>query len=134
MSTEENKRVVEEFFARFSGGDVAGALGLLAEGATWWIAGRRESQPAAGEHGKEEVARILGNMGARLKDGLRMEVRGMVAEGDRVAAEVESRGELENGRVYNNQYHFLLTVRGGRITAVREYLDTQHVFDTWFKP
>jgi uncharacterized protein len=50
-----------------------------------------------------------------------------------VALEVESDGELLNGRRYNQQYHFLLTVREGKISAVREYLDTQHVFATWFQ-
>jgi hypothetical protein len=71
-------------------------------------------------------------MTSQLKDGLRMTVKGLVAEGDRVAAEVESHGELRNGRVYEQQYHFLLTFRAGKVAAVREYLDTQHAFATWF--
>jgi ketosteroid isomerase-like protein len=52
--------------------------------------------------------------------------------GDKVAVEVESYGELKNGRVYKQEYHPLITIRDGRISAVREYLDTQHVFATWF--
>jgi hypothetical protein len=69
-----------------------------------------------------------------LKNGLRMTPTGMVAEGDRVAVEAESYGELANGRVYDQRYHFLMTIRDGRIAEVREYLDTQHVFATWFQP
>jgi len=60
-------------------------------------------------------------------------VKGMVAEGDKVAVEVESLGTLRNGRVYNNEYHTLLTIRDDKICAVREYLDTFHVHATWFE-
>ena len=41
---------------------------------------------------------------------------------------------LTNGRIYNQQYHFLLTFRDGKISAVREYLDTQHANDVWLRP
>ena len=37
-------------------------------------------------------------------------------------------GELRNGRIYNQEYHFSMTIRDGKISGVREYLDTQHVF------
>ncbi len=62
-----------------------------------------------------------------------MKVKGAIAEGDQVAVEAESWGELKNGRVYNQEYHFLITLRDGKISAVREYLDTQHAFLTWFR-
>ena len=58
----------------------------------------------------------------------------MIAEGEKVAVELESYGELRSGRVYNNEYHMLLTTRGGKISAVREYHDTQHKVATWSVP
>lgn len=131
METEENKRIVSEWFGRLGAGDVAGAFDMLSEDATWWIAGGIEKTPGAGEHTKEQARRLLSNMGRQLKDGLRMTVRGMIAEGDRVAAEVTSRGELRGGEVYANEYHFALTLRGGKIAQVREYMDTKHVEATW---
>lgn len=67
------------------------------------------------------------------RHGLRMTVKSLMAEGDKVALEVESYGELRNGRIYNQEYHFSITIRDGKISAVREYLDTQHVFTTWFQ-
>jgi ketosteroid isomerase-like protein len=134
MGTETNKMLVTDFFSRFTAGDIAGALDLMADDATWWIAGRREQQPAAGEHRKDQIARLFHNMAGQLKDGLTMTVKGAVAEADKVAVEAESYGELKNGRVYNQQYHLLMTIRDGRISVVREDLDTQHVFATWFEP
>lgn len=133
MSIEQNKKLAAEFFGRFDANDVAGALGCLADDATWWIAGKPGAVPSAGTYSKRKVSRLVEDMFARLKDGMRMTVKGAIAEGDRVAIEVESRGELRNGRVYNNQYHFLLRIRDGKIAEVREYLDTQHVLATWFE-
>ncbi len=134
MSLESNKELAASLFSRFDANDLAGALDLLADDASWWIAGKPGQQPAAGEHDKASIARLLRRMASQLPEGLRMTVKSAVAEGDRVALEVESRGPLGNGRVYEQQYHFLLTIRDGKIASVREYLDTQHVVATWFQP
>ena len=133
MSVEENKDLARQFIDRFTANDIAGALELMTDDATWWIAGKPDRLPAAGLYNKEQIARLLHNMVGQLPDGLKMTVKSLVAEGDKVAMEAESYGELRNGRVYNQQYHFLLTIREGRINAVREYLDTQHVYATWFQ-
>src|SRR5262245_837776 len=105
----------------------------MADDATWWIAGKPDQLPAAGVYNKDQISRLLHNMVGQLPNGLKMTVKNLVAESDKVAMEAESYGELQNGRVYNQQYHFLLTVREGRITAIKEYLDTQHVYTTWFQ-
>jgi ketosteroid isomerase-like protein len=133
MSIEQNKKVASDFFSCFDSNDVAGALRAMTDDATWWIAGKPEQQPAAGLYDKEKIAGLLKNMGGQLTNGLRMTVKSLIAEGDKVALEVGSYGELRNGRVYNQEYHFLLTIREGKISSVREYLDTQHVYATWFQ-
>lgn len=134
MGTEENKRLAAEFLGRFSSNDVAGVLDAMTDDVTWRLPGKPGALPVAGVQNKEQIGRVFKNMAARLKNGLAMTVKGMVAEGDRVAVEAESLGELQNGRIYNQEYHFLMVFRGGQISEVREYLDTQHVFATWFQP
>jgi uncharacterized protein len=134
MSIEENKKLASELFARFSANDIPGVLDMLADDATWWLAGKPGMLPVSGALTKQQMARLFRDMAGRLKSGLRMSVKSSIAEGDRVAVEVESHGELRNGRVYAQEYHIAMTIRDGKIRAVREYLDTQHVFETWFKP
>jgi uncharacterized protein len=134
MSIEDNKSLAKEFFARFSANDIPGALETMTDDATWWIAGKPEQLSAAGTYSKERIARLFHNMVGQLKDGLKMTVKSLIAEGDMVAVEIESYGELRNGRVYNQEYHVLIAIRDGKISAVREYLDTQHVFATWVQP
>ncbi|HEV8630815.1 MAG TPA: nuclear transport factor 2 family protein [Thermoanaerobaculia bacterium] len=134
MSSEQNKAVATELFRRFSAGDIAGVLEMMADDATWWIVGKPELMPAAGDHSKEQIARVFHNMARRLPNGLALTIKGAIAEGDKVAVELESHGELSNGRTYNNVYHTMMTIRDGKVREVREYLDTQHVFATWFQP
>jgi uncharacterized protein len=132
MTSEQNRKVAEELFARLSAGDVPGALATMTEDATWLAAGRRELLPAAGTYNKERLARLFKAMLGQLKNGLRMRVKGVIADGDKLAVEAESYGELANGRVYNQQYSFVIEFRSGKICAVREYLDTQHAYDVWY--
>ena len=131
---ETNKQVATEFYRRFDAGDIPGVLETMADDATFWIAGKPGSNPSVGTHSKAEMAAMFGRIMKQMRSGLKMTVKGITAEGDRVALEVESYGELHNGRVYNQEYHALMTIRDGRIAAVREYMDTQHVASVWFAP
>lgn len=126
MSLEANKKLVEQFFACFGRSDVAGALAMMTDDATWWIGGKPRLFPLAGVKTKAEMGELLGGLVPAMKAGLKITPSAMTAEGDRVAVEAESYGEFPDGRVYNNEYHFLILVRDGKVAAVKEYLDTMH--------
>jgi ketosteroid isomerase-like protein len=129
MSTENNKALVTEFFAHFKRKDVQKALDMMSDDATWWIGGKPELFPMCGLKSKAEMGAILNELVPGTEDGLAITPSGMIAEGNKVACEAESYGVLGNGRVYNNEYHFLVELRDGKITAVKEYLDTMHTAD-----
>jgi ketosteroid isomerase-like protein len=128
-----NRDVAMELFARFTAGDVPGVLALMHDDATWKIPGKPELSPSAGVYSKDKIGALFDTMMGRLKGGLRMTVKNVIAEGAQAAVEVTSHGELKNGRIYEQEYHFLLEFRDGRIAAVREYLDTQHAFAVWLQ-
>lgn len=133
MSNEDNRRVAMAFFERYDAGDIPGALDLMAEDITYWLAGKPGSNATAGRaHSKAEMADIFRRMGGAMTGPLRMQVKGTVAEGDKVAVEATSRGELRDGRVYDQEYHVLMTIRDGKIAAAREYMDTAHVMTVWY--
>jgi|SRR5581483_1759855 len=134
MTIERNKQIAADLFSRFSAGDIAGVLALMTDDVTWLIPGKPELSRAAGVYDKARIGRLFQRMLDQLENGLKMTVTGSVAEGDRVAVEVESSGDLRNGRQYRQQYHVLIELRDGRISAVREYLDTQHAYEVWMKP
>jgi uncharacterized protein len=134
MSTEENKAVAFKFFERFTASDIKGALDTMTDDATWWIPGKKERSPSAGLYPKDKIGRLFHRMINALKGGLKMTVVSCIAEGDHVALEVVSAGDLKNGRQYRQEYHMLLKFRDGKIMSVREYLDTQHANDVWVAP
>lgn len=127
MSTDLNKALVQDLMARLSGGDIDGALGLMADDGRWWIGGKSDLFPLAGYKSRDEMREILTSLVGPMPNGLKMTIHSLIAEGDRVAAEVESYGEAGNGRLYNNHYHFLFIVANGKFSEVKEYLDTLHV-------
>jgi uncharacterized protein len=133
MTIEQNKQVVTELFARLTASDVEGALTMMTDDVTWRVPGKPEQSPVAGMYNKERLGRLFRRMLAQLTNGLAMTITGLVAEGEHVAVEVESSGDLRNDRRYRQQYHFHITVRDGKVASVREYLDTHHAFDVWIR-
>jgi ketosteroid isomerase-like protein len=133
VNATQNAQLARAFFQRFNDNDVAGAVELLADDATWWLAGKPDKLPGVGLLSRAQIVDVFRRMTAQLPEGLRMTVKGTVAEGDHVAVEVESHGKLKNGRVYENQYHLLMRIRGDKIAAVKEYYDSHHVWDTWYR-
>ena len=129
MGAEENKKLVLGFFEDMSAGNVESFLGAMADNATWWVAGNPKDFPLAGTKTKAEFTQLLGGIGQAMPKGLKITPKGVTAEGNRVAVEAESYGEHANGKIYNNLYHFLVECENGKITAVREYLDTIHAKD-----
>jgi uncharacterized protein len=134
LSAEENKATAHRFFECFSRSDIDGALATMTDDATWWIPGKQERSPSAGLYPKEKIGRLFHRMVSALENGLSMTVVSCIAEGDHVALEVVSAGDLKNGRKYRQEYHMLMRFREGKIASVREYLDTQHAHDVWIAP
>jgi ketosteroid isomerase-like protein len=124
MTTQENKQTVIDFCAHFGAAAVSKLLSAMSEDATWWIIGKPDLFPGAGIKSKADMERIWGALFRQMKSGLDMKIIGLVAEDDKVAAEIRSHANLTDGRTYENQYHMLFTLRGGKIVEVKEYADT----------
>ena len=125
-----NKAIVARLFEIFSSGDVPALLDAMAEDSSWWVSGRLEG--LSGRYDKASFGPlVLGAKAIYKPGGLVITPTAMIAEGDKVAVEAEGVAELLNGGSYLPHYHFLVTVREGKIVEVREYMDTQHAKDTF---
>lgn len=130
---EANKAVVRQFLAVFSTGNLEGILMGMHPDATWWVSGTIEG--ISGSYTREQFGSLLRAVKDVYKAGaLRITPGEMTAEGNRVAVEAESYGELKNGRTFSCRYHFLFVVVDGKIASAREYLDTKHLFDVFVAP
>jgi hypothetical protein len=126
MSVEQdNRQLVTEFMEAFGTADIEKTLSYMGEDATWTVMG--DLPGLSGTHSREAFGELLGGLAPATRTGaIRLTPHEWTCQGERVAVETESYSELNNGRVYNNRYHFLFVVRDGRIRAVKEYLDTEH--------
>lgn len=130
---EQNKQAVTEFMKVFSGGDVDTILDSMTDDATWWVAGTIPG--ISGTKDKAGFGAMLGGIAESTTTGaITLTPLAFTAEGERVAVETESYAELKNGRVYNNLYHFVFTVRDGKIASVKEFLDTEHATAVFVAP
>ncbi len=128
MSIESNKALVTRFWQAFSDGNYDTVLAMLNDDATWWVGG---TTALSGTYSKPEFAKLVGRISSMAPNGLHVTPKQLTAEGDRVSVEAESYAEINNGRTYRNIYHFMMVIRDDKFSAVREYLDTEHVTATF---
>ncbi|WP_101757563.1 nuclear transport factor 2 family protein [Oceanicoccus sp. KOV_DT_Chl] len=123
-SVEQNKKVVEQFFAAMNQGDVAGFLRLYHPQGVCWTSG---STLISGTMSLAQITHGAGAIFEAFPAGLVFTITAMTAEGDRVAVEAESKGMHVSGVVYNNLYHFLFEFCDGKVLKLKEYMDTELV-------
>jgi ketosteroid isomerase-like protein len=123
MSTEQNVQTVKDFFAAIGGGDKEGLLALVAEDLEWIIPG--EDWPLAGtRHGHAGLADLLKTASETMETST--EPLEYVAQGDRVLVVGFANGKVKaTNRTFKDDWVFAITVRDGKLTRIREYVDTQ---------
>lgn len=130
-TTETSKAAVARFLEIFSSGDVPRILDALTDDVTWWVSGRLEGM--SGSYDKAGFGKLIAGVAGVYTEPLKVTPISMVAEGDKVAVEADSRAVLKDGRVYDPRCHFLFQVAADeRISLVHEYLDTQHAHEIFF--
>jgi ketosteroid isomerase-like protein len=124
MSEEQNRRIVEGLFEAFGRGDVPSLLGLLSEDIDWRIQGPA-SVPYFGQHnGHEGVSDFLTKLGTSVEME-RFEPREFITDGDKVVVLGGERGRVRaTGRLFDNDWAMVFTLREGKITSFRSYEDT----------
>ncbi len=123
MSTEKNVQTVKDFFAAIGRGDREALLALVAQDIEWIIPG--EDWPLAGTHrGHAGLADLLETASTSIETST--EAREVVAQGDRVLVVGFARGKIKaTNKTFEDDWVFAITVRDGRLTNIREYVDTQ---------
>jgi ketosteroid isomerase-like protein len=125
MNSDARKRQVVEFFTWLvDGAQRQKALDMMTDDAVWWSGGTKRRT-------KADTAASFAASERFFKGPIKVTVKGMVAEGDRIAVESEGVADVVNGKRYQNAYHTLLVFRGDQICEVREYCDTKYAAETF---
>jgi len=119
--TRENKEIAIKFFEALSSGS-ATYLDFYNEDSIIWTAGDND---IGGTRSKKEIVDFAEGILAAFPTGIIFNITGITAENERVAVEVSGEAVHASGKPYNNKYHFLLTIKDGKILELKEYMDTQ---------
>jgi ketosteroid isomerase-like protein len=135
---DSNKALVARYFAAIAANDLAALADLMDPRLRFRCAGGTGFEDSVVFDSPQAlVDDIRVNVG-RLYDpaiGIRPEVLEVVAEGNRVAAEVRIRGRsVVTGLAYDNLYVFLFWISEGRFVKIHENLDTAYAMKTLLGP
>ena len=127
MNRETHKQLIIDFFTRFVESDIEGLLALLDDNVVWRMMGQQGGLPVSGEMDKKGITGLMQSVRELISGALNMYPKAWTIEGNRVAVEVESTAVLNNGRAYNNLYHYLFIISNEKIETIKEYADTDQV-------
>ncbi len=123
MNAEQKKELIRSTWQTLLvKGDVEGALGNFADDVEWWICGNTPGTSGTMK-GKADIRKWFSSGPNVFPGGLKSEVRYAHVDGDTVIAEVHNRGQVSNGKTYDNYYCFVFVLQDGRIHRIREYVD-----------
>jgi ketosteroid isomerase-like protein len=130
MSIDKNKQTIKKYFEVVNRGDKEAILKCLTDDFVFKGMGRHPDWMRY-QWGREAFADAPREMSTKMKKPIVMNLRGMIAEGDRVAVQADSYAEMNNGKIYDNAYHFVFTFKDDKIREVLEYCCTYTVFDVF---
>lgn len=128
----DNVKIVQDAYAAFGRGDVAGVLANCSAGVEWLVPGDPAIVPAAGKRdGVSGVAAFFSTL-AESQEVEAFEPRQFVAQGDTVIALGNYRWRIrKTGKSFASDFAHVFTVREGKVVAFRELADTAATRDAY---
>ena len=120
-----NSQRVLKFLDTFYSGDIEGALAHCSDDIEFFSSAPTDILPHMGHHrGKDDVRKMWQTVHRRYSS-MRYEVRIILAEDDKVAANIRVFfSKAANQRIVQFDLAAFYTLREGRITDIREIMDT----------
>jgi ketosteroid isomerase-like protein len=127
-TAEANEQIVRNFFAILSTGDLERIRKALHPDASWTP--MVKDVPGAGVHAPRDVIvdEFLAPVRGLFEEGdPKTTIDNIFAKGNVVCMESRGRGKLRNGKIYDNQYCWVIEVKDGLVWKIREYMDSHYV-------
>lgn len=124
MSNTNNKQIVLDAYAALNAGDGAGYFSRMADEVKVTYFGSHIFSRTF--HGKDDIMKnFVPLLRERLEGSIKLHATNVIAEGDQVVIEAQGEACTKDGRAYNNLYCIVLKLQDGKITHIREYMDTE---------
>ena len=129
MTAKNSKHVVLAAWQALASRDPQRIAAMFAKDAEWLAPQGNATAIALNSTshmiGREQIAQSFGSDIWKLfTANVKVEFRGVYADGDVVIVEERMQATLANGNAYDNDYCFVFEVENGLIRRVREYMDT----------
>jgi ketosteroid isomerase-like protein len=124
LRIDQNRRTIEKIYAAFAAGDVAVVLAAMAVDVDWESLGLEELPFGGNYRGVEGVARFFDAVAAQ-EEPLEFEVEEFVVNDTTVVALGHEEMRVHStGRTYRSPWAQVWTLRAGKVTKFRAYMDT----------
>lgn len=124
MASALNKQAVLDAYAALNAGDAAGYFARMSDDVQVTYFGSHRF--ARTFRGKADIMQnFVPALRERLEGSIKLHVTNAIAEGDQVVVEAQGESRTKDGRDYNNRYCIFLKLKDGKITEIREYMDTE---------
>ena len=133
MTTEQNKKVVQDAYAAFGRGDIPALLGKLTDDVDWHgVIGVGPKVPQGGPRkGKKEVTTFFEQVGATV-DFKRFEPQNFLAEGNVVVVLGYYDSVVKTtGKPFASDWVMVFTLRDGKIAKFREFADSHGITNAY---
>ncbi len=130
MGAAENKKLIQDVFAAWAGGDGAAFFSILADDVRWTVIGTCPVSRiyTSRQQFLEGAAKPLSE---KLAGPIEPSVRNILAEGDNVVLQWEGRATTKGGKPYNNSYCWVMRIEKGKVKEGTAYIDTELVTELW---
>jgi uncharacterized protein len=124
MDAAQNRKLIEDAFNGWVGGDRAAFNNLLADDLRWTVIG---NSPVSGHYNsKREFLEGAGaRMAGKLATPIQPTLRHVIADSNMVALVFDGLAKGKNGTDYRQTYCWVLRLEDGRIREGTAYLDTE---------
>jgi len=130
MTTEDNKRLMQQISAELAKGNSQALVDALAEDVAWTITGTTAFSRTY--NGKSSLLKdLLGPLFSQLEEPLTMVADRFIADGEYVVVECRGQATTKAGVPYNNKYCLVCRMDDGKIKELVEYMDTNLVVTTF---
>jgi len=130
MGAAENKKLIQDTFAAWSGGDGGAFFNLLADDVTWTVIGSTVVSRTY-KSKKEFLDGAVRPLGQKINGAIQPRLRDILVDGDKVALQWDGRAFGTNGVEYNQTYCWIMRIVDGRVREGTAYLDTELIARLW---
>ena len=128
---QRNVETVQGIYAAFGRGDLPAVLNAFSDDVEWMVTGPPETSYAGTRRGRAQVVQFFTVL-SQTVDIQQFEPREFIAQGDQVVVVGFERLKIRStGRIAENHWVMIFTLRNGHVARFREYDDSAAVADAF---